>query len=207
METEDAGDAYLEKMIFFGESTTAHLRARGGLAPSCVWCDNSGTKTLTSKLTSEPIVYPRTGELLTLAEACRQERPAYMVLSFGLNGIMGFVAEPSSFIRCYTKLIDTVQSASPNTKILLQTVYPVVKSTGFSVDADTLNRYIDTVNGLLPQIAAAREEVRIVDTASVLRDEQGMPIAAYYDPDGLHLLSPAYQQIIGYLRTHAWRES
>ena len=62
-ETPDAGMAYIDQMIFFGESTTSHLRSRGvltgGRDTPQVWDDaSSGTKTLSSKLLSETIDYP-----------------------------------------------------------------------------------------------------------------------------------------------------
>lgn len=58
-ETPDAGMEYIDSMIFFGESTTAHLRARGvlsgGTSTRQVWADASGTRMLSSRTTSEPI--------------------------------------------------------------------------------------------------------------------------------------------------------
>lgn len=207
--TEDRGMDYIDRMIFFGESTTAHLKARGvlsgGTATQQVWQDESGTRTLTSKITSEPLIYPPTGEYLTVAEACRRTRPEYLVLSFGLNGIWGFVNDPERYVFCYGKLIDAVREASPDTAILLQTVYPVRENTVFSTDAVTLNRHIEEINRLLPLVCAAHENVSIVDTASVLRDTNGALAAEYATEDGIHLTAAAYQSILYYLRTHAKR--
>lgn len=207
-ETADAGMAYIDSMIFFGESTTAHLRARGvlsgGTATTQVWADASGTRMLSSRTTSEPIVYPETGESLTVAEACAKKQPAYVVLSFGLNGITGFISNKSSYVNSYHKLIQAIQTASPNAKIILQSVYPVCKADGFSVDVATLNEYITTLNSWLPEIAAAHENVRFADTASVLRNANGQLGTAFDNGDGIHLTASAYEEILAYLRTHAW---
>ncbi len=209
-ETADAGSAYIDKMIFFGESTTAHLKSRGvlrdGTETKQVWMDSSYTKMLSSRITSEPIVYPPTGESLTIAKACEKEQPEYLVLSFGLNGITGFIADKNSYVTNYGKLIRAVQTASPNTKIILQTVYPVCKADNYNVDVDTLNSYIMTLNSWLPEIAEKYENVRIADTASVLRDENGWLLSSYDNSgDGIHLTAAAYEKILGYLRTHAWQ--
>ena len=208
-ETPDAGMEYIDSMIFFGESTTAHLRARGvlsgGNSTKQVWTDASGTRMLSSRTTSEPITYPETGEALTIAEACERAKPEYLVLSFGLNGITGFVANKASYVNSYNKLINAVKQASPNTNIILQTVYPVCKAEGFTVDTATLNAHIKILNSWLPEIAAAHENVRVADTASVLYNNEGMLAASFDNGDGIHLTRSAYEEILAYLRTHAWQ--
>lgn len=207
-ESPDAGIEYQDSLIFFGESTTSHLVSRGvlsgGNATTQVWKDDSGTRMLSSQGLATPIVYPETGELLTIKQACNQKKPQYIVLSFGVNGITGFINNKSSYVNNYHKLINTIKEASPDTKIILQTVYPVRAATDYSVDTDTLNQYINTLNEWLFEIAAEHSNVRIADTASVLTDADGK-LASHFDSgDGLHLTREAYQAILQYLRTHAW---
>ncbi len=211
-ESADAGMAYIDSMIFFGESTTAHLRARGVLSggneTKQVWQNDSGTMRLSSRITSELITYPETGESLTVAAACAAKQPDYIVLSFGLNGLTGFAANDAgktSYVQNYSKLIRAIQQASPNTRIILQTVYPICQVGNFTEDLSTLNSYILTLNSYLPEIAAAFENVRVVDTASVLRDAENALLAEYDNGDGQHLSTQAYEAILAYLRTHAWQ--
>ena len=211
-ETPDAGMKYIDKMIFFGESTTAHLRARGvltgGTGTKQVWADASGTRMLSSRTTSEPILYPETGESLTISEACAKAKPEYIVLCFGLNGINGFIQNKNSYVSAYNKLIGAIHEASPETKIILQTVYPVADGNGsqaFGVEIAALNANIDTLNSWLPEIAAAHPNVRFADTASVLKNADGSLGASYNNGDGIHLSAEAYEAILAYLRTHAWQ--
>ena len=208
-ETADCGEAYLDRLVFFGESTTAHLRARGvlrgGRETTQVWSDPSGTKMLSSRLLSEPILYPESGELVTVAEACTQKTPDILVLSFGLNGVMRFHTDIDHYLHCYGKLIETIQKSSPATKIILQTVYPVCKADAYSVGVDTLNAYLSRLNDALPLLTGIYQDVRIVDTASVLRDRDGRLRAEYAEEDGIHLNRAAYEAILHYLRTHAWK--
>ena len=209
-ETEDAGITYIDKMIFFGESTTAHLRSRGVLSggrdTTQVWEDDSGTKTLSSKLLSETVNYPPTGEKLTLAQALEKEQPDYIVLSFGLNSISGFINNKSTYVNNYNRLINAIQAASPNTRIILQTVYPVTAACdAWKESGEEICEYTRTLNQWLLEIAAAHENVRVVDTASVLTDANGCLHASYdYNGDGIHLTTEAYEKILHYLRTHAW---
>lgn len=209
-EGPDAGMEYIDQMIFFGESTTAHLRSRGvltgGTETKQVWADQSGTKTLSSQLLSTTIVYPETGESLLIPEAVERSKPKYMVLSFGLNNIVGFVGKKSLYVNNYHKLIDAIQAASPDTKIILQSVYPIANSnTDFSVDAETVNTYAQTLNEWLIEIASAHENVRFVDTGSVLRDADNALLPSYDSGDGVHLNVAAYEAILDYLRTHPWK--
>lgn len=207
---EDAGWDYLDSMIFFGESTTAHLRARGvltgGQKTTQVWADESGTKRLSSRLLSEPILYPPTGEHLTLAEAVKREKPTILVLSFGLNGITDFIGNKSLYVNNYNKLILAVREASPSTNILLQTVYPVTADCSlWQEDGKTVSSYTQTLNDWICEIAASHKGVRVVDTASVLRGADGCLCKEYdHSGDGVHLTADAYRSILRYLRTHPW---
>ena len=211
-QTADAGTEYIDQMVFFGESTTSHLRSRGVLRDGAktwqVWADESGTKTLSSRLLSETLIYPKTGEHLTIAQAVAAERPTYLVLSFGLNNLSGFIGSKALYVNNYKKLIQAIQQASPDTKILLQSVYPVSSAcTSFSVDGKTVCAYTRTLNGWLRELAAEYDNVRYVDSASVLYNEDGMLAAEYDAGDGVHLTTVAYTRILAYLRTHAWPEA
>lgn len=205
----DMGMAYIDSMIFFGESTTTHLRARGvlrnGSETHQVWADESGTKTLSSKLLSEALIYPPTKERLTLSAALAKAQPDYLVLSFGLNNIVHFVNHKENYISNYNKLIEAVKKASPKTKIILQSVYPVSAACdAFSVDGKTVCAYTEILNGWLLEIAATHQNVKLADTASVLKDADGSLLPTYDSGDGIHLTTGAYEQILLYLRTHAW---
>ena len=127
------------------------------------------------------------------------------MLSFGLNGLSDFIANKSAYVNNYGKLIQAIQSASPDTKVILQTVYPVCQAGNFAEDVETLNQYIMKLNEWLPEIAAAYENVRVADTASVLRSDANALISAYDNGDGQHLTADAYLEILSYLRTHAWQ--
>ena len=209
-ETEDFGTEYLDRMIFLGESTTAHLRSRSQLRPEQIWANASGTMKLDSALLSRPIQEPLSGRSLTIPEAAAERRPAYLVLSFGLNGITGFVRDKEGYLDSYRTLIERIRQASPDTRIIVQSVYPVAPAEcqtdwKFSVPPEAINSYVQTLNGWLPELCAGLPEVRFADTASVLRDGQGY-LRPACTTDGIHLTRGAYNEILLYLRTHGWTE-
>ncbi len=206
-EAPDAGIAYQDALIFFGESTTAHLSSRGVLSGGTdtkqVWKDSSGTKTLSSKLLSSTIIYPETGENLTITAALASAQPQYMVLSFGLNNISGFISNKSLYVDNYKRLILAIQEASPDTKIILQSVYPIASHNTTWGDSATVNQNILTLNDWLIEIAAECD-VKYADTASVLRGEDNALLPQYDNGDGIHLSTSAYNAILHYLRTHPY---
>lgn len=209
-QTPDAGLSYQNKLFFFGESTTAHLARNGGILAETrqVLKDDSGTRTLSLRTPGETVNYiSKAGETkqIPFSDAIRIEAPEYLVLSFGLNRITSFINDKDTFLKSYRNLISAVKEASPGTKIILQSVYPVNENCNiFSVDAETVNSYINTLNSWILELAESEKNVRYADTASVLKDGNGMLKSAYDNGDGHHLTNSAYQEILIYLRTHAY---
>lgn len=208
-ETPDMGLVYQDSIVFVGDSTTAHLRSRGvltgGTDTKQVWVPSDNTLLLDFTITQKKIVYPPTGEQLTIPEAAAKEKPAYMVLTIGLNGITSFVNNKNLYQNCYGNLIDAIKKASPDTKIILQSVFPVAANQKtFSVDAATLNGYIDTLNGYVKELAQTKE-VRYLDTNSALKGADGNLPESYQNGDGIHLTAEGYKVILAYIRTHGYQ--
>lgn len=201
-EGEDMGQAYIDSMVFFGESTTAHLRSRGvltdGTRTKQVWADASNTMMLSLEILKNKIIYPETGEELTITEAAARKKPKYMVLAFGVNGLSNFAQNQRVYAASYAKLIGAIREASPDTTVILQTVYPVGRN---YKAADEVNQKINLLNEWLPDIAK-ENGAYVVDTASCLKDETGMLRDEYAQQDGLHLSAAAYRAILQYMRTH-----
>ena len=207
-QTAVAEQDYIDSMVFLGESTTAHLRSRGvlseGVQTKQVWSNSSNTMTLDLNILQKTIVYPKTEQSMTIAEAVALEKPSILVLSFGTNGIMGFEKNVDMYRTSYGRLIDAVHAASPDTVVLLQTVYPLATNQrSFGEHASTMNAYIDRLNAQLPLIAE-QHDAYVVDTASCLKDDMGFLRSDYQNGDGVHLTASAYRAILDYLRTHAY---
>ena len=210
-ETDDAGMSYIDSFIFIGESTTYHLKSRGvltgGQNTKQVWSTKSGTMTLDLTADKIKIVYPETGEELTFYEATTKKRPEYLMMTFGLNGAVQNIRRGEEYFKtCYKKLINTVRSASPDTKIILQSAFPVAENmdmSTYSVDLRTLNEYIDTINEWTYKIAE-EEDCKYLDTNRILKDKNNNLRYEYQSGDGHHLNTEAYRQILYYVRTHAY---
>ena len=201
-ETADAGQAYIDKLVFLGDSTTYGLRAykmlAGGKDTTQVWTPKTGTLTL-SQASFATIVYPETDEELTIADAVAKKKPEYLVITLGVNGV-AFMKE-DYFKSEYKKIIDSVQTASPDTKIICQSIFPVAKS--YARLESINNELIDAANKWICEIAAECG-VKYLDTNSALRDADGWLPEDYHNGDGMHLQTNSFTIELNNIRTHAW---
>ncbi len=210
-ENDGAGEFYCQELYFFGESTTAHLSRVGGVLDtpqyrSHVLRDASGTRMLDRRILASPVLlYEHDGSARTvpLTEALEVLRPPILMLSFGLNGILGFCAHPEQFEDIYLSLLQGIRTHSPETEIILQSIYPVRASDGYSVDVPTLNAHICALNERI-RAMAAREGLRYADTAALLCDKDGLLCASYDSGDGIHLCNDAYRAILAYLTENGY---
>ena len=201
-ETADAGQAYIDKLVFLGDSTTYGLRAykmlAGGKDTTQVWTPKIGTLTL-SQASFATIVYPETDEELTIADAVAKKKPEYLVITLGVNGV-SFMKE-DYFKSEYKKIIDSVQTASPDTKIICQSIFPVAKT--YARLESINNELIDAANKWICEIAAECG-VKYLDTNSALRDADGWLPEDYHNGDGMHLQTNSFTIELNNIRTHAW---
>ncbi len=208
---EDMGQEYIDSFVFLGESTTSHMKSRGvlsgGTKTNQVWTTKSGTLMLDLSTADCRIIYPETDEELDLAEAMKRKKPRYMLLTFGLNGATKTVSKGEDYFKtCYNKLINTLLEASPQTVIILGSCFPVARNmdmTNHSVDAQTLNSYINTINNWAYKLAAERS-LGYLNTADILKDDDGFLLEKYQAGDGYHLTKEAYVEILKYIRTHPY---
>ena len=192
----------LSGVFFFGESTTAHLARAGGVLDTDenrqkVLRDESGTRCLDMRILSSPVFYG--GEKTSFANAIERAQPRVLVLSFGLNGITRWSREPEAFLRNYRALIDGILLRSPNTKILLQSVYPVGENKSFTLAPSELNRNIEELNARISSITQEYESVEYINTSVLLVDKSGALSPAYDAGDGIHLTNDAYRIILAFL--------
>lgn len=211
--TADMGEDYIDSFIFLGESTTYHLKSRGvlkdGKNTKQVWAPKSGTVNLDTTVGSLKIVYPETGEELTVGEAVQRKKPQRILLTFGLNGAVEKIRRGEEYFRsCYLTLINAIRQGSPETVIILQSSFPISENmdmTNYSVDAATLMEYIRTINGWTAALAKD-EGLGYLNTVEALVDEKGFLLSEYDVGDGHHLTADAYIKMLEYIRTHGVTE-
>lgn len=201
-ETADMGQEYVNDIIFLGDSTTYAMIPYAVLAEGKetkqVWTPVNGTLTL-DQAVKKKIKYPETGEEITVAEAAAAKLPKYLVITLGVNGV-SFMNE-EQFITEYTKLVQSVQTASPTTKIILQSIFPV--GSNYDKLASINNENITLANTWVLKVAE-NCGVKYLDTASVLHDEDGWLYPSFQSGDGMHFNADGYKVVLDYIRTHGY---
>ena len=202
-ETADAGQAYIDRLTFLGDSTTNGLKEygvlSGGTATTQVWTPASGTLTL-YLWNAASIVYPETGAEMTIADAVETKKPEYLVITLGVNGVAEL--EEDAFKIYYTDIINSVKEASPSTRIICNSIYPVEND--YEHIDQISNEKINTANGWILDVAEATG-TRYADSCSVLKAADGSLREELGNGDGLHLNADGYNAVLEYLRTHAWQ--
>ena len=202
-ETEDMGREYLDKFVFLGDSTTyglGYYYSHGYtdlVPPEQVWTPANGTLTL-DQWNYVNIVYPETGEELKLVDLLELTKPAYICITLGVNGV-SFMGE-DYFKESYTALVKKIQEVSPDTTVILNSIYPV--TVGYEAKNNGINNLkIEAANLWVHDVAKACG-VHYLDSASVLMNESRVLPDEYTNGDGLHLNGESFRLVIDYLRTH-----
>ena len=198
--TEDAGREYLDRITFLGDSTTYGIGYyyRHGytdlVPPAQVWTPKDGTMTLSYYATVKLYI---SGQELLIADAAKKYTPDILVITLGVNGI-SFMDE-AWFVRDYTALIKSIQEASPNTKIILNSIYPVADS--WQYQSSINNKKITAANGWIEAMA---EDLGLpfLYTFEALEVDGKLPESSQ-NGDGLHLTGEAFGKVMEYIRTHA----
>ena len=192
--TADAGQEYIDRLYFVGDSTTLHFW-KGGIDRSHILVPESDTLQLTSNINNE--IMKQTG--LTISKSLKALDAEIVIITLGVNGADRFTE--LKYKTFYRKLINDIKAESPETIIIIQSVFPITKWKN-DENIGITNAGIDKLNEWCKEIAFD-ENLFYLDTQSVLKDENGAQIEEYNNGDGIHMNNEAYDAILQYIRTHA----
>lgn len=209
--SEDAGDAYQNNLTFLGDSTTYGLLDRAilqnGQQSNRVWFGVNG-HTITFKFHQTIAVSNKYGasEGMLIKELAAQEKPEILVITIGVTGGVSYSMEQKAFTDLYNALIDDVLSASPQTKVICNTIYPVCKQIREDYGKYIDNEKIRNANNWIKELVGKRylegDSVYFLDSYSLLADADGYLPAALSNGDGLHLSDEGLRKVLEILRTH-----
>ncbi len=198
--TESAWEDYVDSMYFIGDSTTHGMKYYGvlseGKETTRVLTPRSGTLAMWNLLT-EKVVLPEDDSELTIPDAIERIKPVILVLTLGVNGVSSCSEE--QFVGYYKDLIAEIKDASPLTKIILQSIYPVCSDYQYvnSISMEKINR----ANSWIAELAH-EEGVYYLNTISALVDETGYLNPDYSNGDGIHISPKGFEVILEYINTH-----
>jgi lysophospholipase L1-like esterase len=175
------------RIIFLGNSIT-----EGGN-----WAKLLGDSTVVNRGISGDITF---GVLKRLDDVISRE-PSKLFILIGINDIGKDIPDPviADNVR---QIIIRVQQGSPETKIYLQSIFPVNSEVrGFPQHYDK-NPHIVSTNKLLQQVAS-ETKVYFVDTHAIFDDGTGR-LKRDFTIEGLHINSKGYEAWVNYLKTQGY---
>ena len=205
-ETPDYGQNSINNIIFLGDCTIAPMRSaavlRDGADTKQIWTGESDTLSLDYGISTATVVLPETNESISISEAMARKLPNYVVITLGYDNGVAFCTK-ERFKDYYSRLITEIKKASPDTKIILQSVFPVSDKKQKDSSGIT-NDKIDRANVWIEELALDAS-VKYLDTASILKDSKGNLLAIYDSGDGVTLNESGYITVIEYIRTHGYK--
>lgn len=194
-------DDPVERMTFFGDSTTAHLALRGGIPQERVWSGVGSTVLFETVNAVKCVHLQKENRDLSLAEAVALKKPRILVITVGVSGGAGRLSR-ESFVSIYRELLLSVRKASPETKLLVQSLLPLSDQSVKHYKRLTKEAVVQA-NGWVRDLCA---EMRIpyVDTHAKLIDPNtGYLKPEYQNDEYMHLTAQAYEVILANLRAYA----
>ena len=201
-EQDPAPQEYLDSITFLGDSLTYGLKVygvlSGGKNTTQVWFPKSGTICL-NEVPDVKIYYPEDDEEITVREALKRKQPKMFCISLGVNGI-SWLTE-TTFKNEYRKIINTVLEVSPNTQMILQSIYPV--GVHYEHVRNINNKKISQANVWIAQLAQ-EYGIAYLNTAEILLNSDGFIKEEFVGGDSLHMGPEAYQLVLKYILSHPY---
>ena len=193
--TPDAGDEYQNTTAYLGDSVTLGL-AFFKNHPSDLVIAKGSINPLDA--TDKKLIETPTGEMVNFPEALSMTDAKRAILTFGSNAIS--VMSEETFLNYYSKLIDAVREKNSDCDIIVQSITPLATTCTLKKLTNTLiNR-----SNLLLLVLAYSKDVKFLNSAPMLKDENGYLKAEYCSSDdGIHINEKGYEIWIECLRTHA----
>lgn len=198
--SEDMGQAYMDSIVFLCDSPTYWMKPfgllSGGEESTQIWTGPEGTMTLAYQ-SSYNILDPYDGVERPIREVVALHKPQRLVIAVGINGIS--FMDKEYFMEEYTDLVTSIQEISPDTTLILQSIYPITPA--YRYWGSITNALITEANSWILEIA---EEYgcSYLDTFSVLVGENGNAKPELMRNDGLHPNKEGLELVLTYIRTH-----
>lgn len=123
-------------------------------------------------------------ELVDLGDQVKKVKelnPQFIFLAYGMNDIAATNGDTQLFVKQYTELIDDVQKKLPDTKIFVNSIFPVQEQ---EIEENALYAHLSEYNDALQQLCDKRQIAYIDNTDLAAPDD--------YEEDGVHFKATFY---------------
>ena len=197
-ETKNYGNDYFNKITMVGDSNTMYMYLNGylnGLKAWAIPCLHA------ESMHSTEINLYGLGIKMKLLDAVEKYKPETMILNFGTFSTAWISEE--TFNEKANAMIEQIKEKSPNTKIILISIYPIKKGDNINkFQQDIINKY----NFLILEMAD-KHGLKYLDVQEVLKDDDGYGKEEYFEDYKFHLTLLGHNTVKEYIKTHALEEN
>ncbi len=205
--TLDFGDHYIDSTIFLGDYTTKQMLKlkvlEDGATSYQVWSGENGDMPLDSNIKNASIYLASTKDCKPLSTLLLERKPERIIVTLGISNGVPY-CDRDKFMSYYQSVIDVIKESSPDTIIILQSIFPITRAAEKKNPAISNDR-INEANTWVADLASANG-IHFLYTAAALRDERGYLKAEYAADDGINLNSAGFRTALKYIRTHGTYE-
>ncbi len=193
--SEKAEWDYFDDTVFVGDSISYGIASYKYLSFDHVFAKiglHQGTAL------SSSCVYTSKTQSYTIAEALKMAKPGKVIVTLGINAIYNY--NHDSFYSQYEELINKIKAATPDSKIIIQSIFPVAEYWANNMGKPDYNKYIAYANQKLYDLAS-KNDCYFLYTYETLTDDNGY-LLTEYSGDGIHLSRDGYTAVFDYILTH-----
>lgn len=195
--TKNYGNEYFNKITMVGDSNIMNMYLNGylnGLRAWAIPCLHA------ESMHSIEINLYGLGIKMKLLDAVEKYKPETMILNFGTFSTTWISEE--TFIEKANAMIEQIKEKSPDTKIILISIYPIKKGDNINkFQQDIINKY----NFLILEMAD-KYGLKYLDVQEVLKSNDGYGKEEYFVDDKFHLTLLGHSTVKEYIKTHALEE-
>ncbi len=197
-ETKNYGDDYFNNIIMIGDSNIKNMYEYGVVKGENAWASPCINAESMHYLELNLYGYNTT---MTLINAIEKYKPKRIILNFGSFSSLWITDKV--FTDNASSMIEKIKKVSPDTDIIIASIYPVTKN-GINNDHFDQNA-INKCNFILLELAS-QYKIKYLDVQEVLKDSSGYGNPSYYINDGFHLTNYGQKLVKEYINTHAVEE-
>jgi len=196
LKENNANSNYLKETIFYGDSITENFAYYQNIPYENIWAVSNLTPV---NAHTWDVMFYKYNEKINIVDGFKKYTPKRVIITLGANAVA--VMQQSYFIGQYEELIIKLKQASPNTEIIVQSIFPVDDRWDLRVNSIN-NTKINNLNYLLAEMCE-RQNIKFLNTAQILKNENGTAIEGYlYESDGIHPLPIGNEKILEYVNNH-----
>lgn len=196
-ETPNKGNEYFNRITMVGDSNTMNMYLTGYLTGQRAWavpCLHAESMRNTN------INLYGLGKQMLLINAVDVYKPEILILNLGTFST-AWIGE-DVFLENANQTIKDIKEKSPNTKIILISLYPIKK--GYNINSFTQER-INKYNFYILEMAY-KHNVKFLDVQAALKGPDGYGKNQYFIDDNFHLTNQGHSAVKEYIKTHAIEE-